>query len=332
MGVMVPTPKSILVYVGGDLVGDAIMKLPFVRALRQAWPDAQITWCAGKHRSAFAHELAPLTAGLIDEVVEEAGFDRPLSLFLKRPLAGRHFDLVIDTQRGVGTSLLLRRVRHNHMISGTAGFLFSSVRPDRSYERPASMVRQLADLITLGSGKTAVAAGRLNLGSDVQKTASKALPEGPVYIGLAPGAGGRQKCWPLENFVAVAKRQQRQGRVPVFILGPGEADMVAPLRADVPGALFPTISQGESAPTPSIPYSIAIGQRLAAAIANDSGAGHILAVADAPLVSLFGPTPAAKFAPAATDLRIIDAASFGSNAMSAIPVEAVSDAVEALLS
>ena len=64
---------SVLVYVNGDLVGDGVMKLPFVRALRHAFPNAHITWLAGIWKSAYAHQLAPLVQGLIDEVIEEAG-------------------------------------------------------------------------------------------------------------------------------------------------------------------------------------------------------------------------------------------------------------------
>ena len=41
-------PKSILVYVGLDRFGDGLMKLPFVRALRSTWPEAHVTWLAGK--------------------------------------------------------------------------------------------------------------------------------------------------------------------------------------------------------------------------------------------------------------------------------------------
>jgi len=41
-------PSSILVYVGLDLMGDALMKMPFVRALRETYPKARITWLAGK--------------------------------------------------------------------------------------------------------------------------------------------------------------------------------------------------------------------------------------------------------------------------------------------
>jgi ADP-heptose:LPS heptosyltransferase len=328
---MVPTPKSILVYVGGDLVGDAIMKLPFVRALRQAWPAAHITWCAGKNRSAFARELAPLITGLIDEVIEEAGFHQPLSLILRRPLSGRHFDLVIDTQRGVGTTLLLHRLRHGHLISGTAGFLFSGVRPRRGYRRPAAMVGQMTDLIALASGKPVEAAVRLTVDAGVEAAAAVALPAGPVYVGLAPGAGGRHKCWPQDNFIALARQQQSLDRAPVFILGPGEADMVETLQEAVPDARFPTVGPDGTLAEPSIPFTIALGQRLAAAVANDSGAGHILAAADTNLVSLFGPTPAAKFAPTAKRLEIIDAATFGSEAMIAIPVDAVSAAIDNLI-
>ena len=96
--------RSILVYVGLDLLGDGLIKLPFVRALRSAFPQAHITWLAGKGHSVFAGPLAPLVADLIDEVVDNAGIgDRPSQL-LADPLAGsvlagRHFDLVIDSQR-----------------------------------------------------------------------------------------------------------------------------------------------------------------------------------------------------------------------------------------
>ena len=65
---MPPTPATICVYVGLDLVGDGLMKLPFLRAVRHAWPRARVTWLAGKGRSVFAHDLAPLARGLIDEI------------------------------------------------------------------------------------------------------------------------------------------------------------------------------------------------------------------------------------------------------------------------
>ena len=326
---MNPAPRSVLVYVGGDLVGDAVMKLPFVRALRAACPDAAVTWCAGKHKSAFAGALRPLTAGLIDEVIEEAGFDRPLACLLHRPLGGRHFDWVIDTQRGVPVSFLVRRIRHDLFISGSAEFLLSDRKPPKGYTRPASMVAQMLDLLELASAQPPMPDAPLTLDETERQAAAAALPDGPVYVGLAPGAGGRVKCWPLENYIALAQDQIARGRAPVFILGPAEDDWAAALQDAVPQALFPTV--GGEAPSPTVGYSIALGARLSAAVANDAGAGHILAASDVPLVSLFGPTPAAKFAPAARMAKVIEAQGFGSDEMSAIPLSAVTAAVEQLL-
>ncbi len=195
-------------------------------------------------------------------------------------------------------------------ISGAAKFLLSDRKPDSGYQRPAAMVQQMMDLLTLSGGEIHTARAPLSLPEAEVAAAATALPEGPTYIGIAPGAGGRQKCWPLDRFIALAQHQIDAGRIPVFILGPGEAEWTPSLINAVPGALFPTVGKN-GRPNPSVSYSIAVGRRLKAAVANDAGVGHILAAADTPLVSLFGPTPAAKFAPAAATLTVIEAQSFG---------------------
>jgi ADP-heptose:LPS heptosyltransferase len=74
--------------------------------------------------------------------------------------------------------------------------------------------------------------------------------------------------------------------------------------------------------------TIALARRLSSAVANDSGTGHMLAAADIPLVSLFGPTPPAKFAPATPRLTVLRAQDFGGgDAMESIPVQAVAAAL-----
>jgi ADP-heptose:LPS heptosyltransferase len=326
------TIRSVLVYVGGDLVGDGLMKLPFARALRRAFPTARITWCAGKHRSAYARALAPLVFGLIDEVIERAGFDRPSAFLFRRPLGGRRVDLVIDTQRGVAATLALRRVHHRRFVSGAAGFRLSDVRPPPGYRRPPSMVRQMLDLIELATGKPAAPDVPLVLDAAAHLAAAKALPVGPVYVGLAPGAGGKRKCWPLERFIALARAQAETGRVPVFVLGPEEEDWAEHLAAEVPQALIPSSDPASGLGGSDDPaFTIALAGRLAVAVANDAGVGHMIAAADVPMVSLFGPTRPEKFAPAAQRLTVIDAREFGAEDMAAIPLSAVVEAVDRAL-
>ena len=340
------SPDSVLVYVGGDLVGDGVMKLPFLRALRHACPQARITWMAGKYKSAYAHELAPLVEGLLDEVIEEAGFDANARWLLRRPLPERQFDLIIDTQRGVVASLILRRVRHRCFVSGAADFLLSDIRPPRPHRRPAAMIRQMLELLALATGGAPAFGPPPQLDHGFAAEAKRRLPAGPVYIGLAPGAGGRHKCWPLENFIALARAQLLGGRAPVFILGPAEQAWRAGLAAAVPEALFPLSDDDSgdddsgdddsgSGVSRSPVFTIAVASRLAAAVANDSGTGHMIAAADVPMVSLFGPTRPEKFAPTATRLTILEARCFGDGNgdgdMAAIPVEAAARAVEAAL-
>ncbi|CCG41332.1 glycosyltransferase family 9 protein [Magnetospirillum molischianum] len=318
---------SILVYVGTDAVGDGLIKLPFVRALRAAYPDARITWVAGKGGSVYAGILAPLVTGLIDEVIDHAGIgSRPVEL-LSRPLGGRGFDLILDTQRRGLTTLILKRIRHRRFISAAAGYCFSDVRPAET-AKPLSMAAQLARLVELASGRPPGKTAPLPIDPAIEAEADRLLPPGPRYVGFAPGAGGRHKCWPLDRYLAVAAEMANEGMVPVILLGPAESDdWAGSIRAALPAARLPL--QETDRPTPML--TIALGRRLAAAVANDSGTGHMLAAADIPLLSLFGPTPADKFAPVTAKPFVLQAQDFGAAAMEAIPVVAVTQALRRAL-
>lgn len=325
------TVRTILVYVDGDLMGDGLMKLPMLRALRAAHPDAHITWCAGKHRSAFAAELAPFARGLIDEVIEQAFIAVPPWQALRRPLSGRHFDLVIDTQCGLLRTLRLRRIRHGRFISAAAHFLLSDWRPSSAF-LPPTLSERLIRLTGLSADTPAqLCAAPLQLDAEQLQAAAAALPEGSVYVGFAPGAGGRYKCWPLERYIALARRQVEKGRVPVFILGPAEAGWAEEIARALPSCVIPSSGDAEKRCIASPAFTVAVGQRLALAVANDSGCGHLLAAAHVPLVSLYGPTSPKKFRPIVRRGECIEARSFGEGNMMDIPLAAVESAVERML-
>jgi ADP-heptose:LPS heptosyltransferase len=322
---------EILVYSGLELMGDGVMKLPFVAALRERWPEARITWLAGKGRTVFAHELKPLVAGLIGEVIEDAGIGSRAAELLRRPPLRHRFDLTIDTQRRLLTTLIVRRIPTRCFVSGTADFWLSSKKPPRGYVRPKAMLRQMLDLIEVAGGRAVRPGYDLSLGAQWLDAAAAALPEGPDYVGLAPGAGGAHKRWPLDRFVALARREAELGRVPVFLLGPAEADWAGELREAVPAARLPLQDPAVPPEIAGSPlFTVAVARRLAAAVANDSGTGHLIAAAGRPMVSLFGPTPPAKFAPAAPVLEVVRAQDFGGEAMAAIPVEAVAAALDTI--
>jgi ADP-heptose:LPS heptosyltransferase len=191
------------------------------------------------------------------------------------------------------------------------------------------MLRRMLDLIEVAGGRAARLDYDLRLGAEWHAAAAAALPEGPAYVGFAPGAGGVHKRWPLDRFIALARREAANDRVPVFLLGPDETDWMDELRAAVPELRLPLQEEAVPAGFRLSPlFTIAVAHRLQLAVANDSGTGHLIALAGPPMVSLFGPTPPAKFAPAASRLEVVRAQDFGGEAMAVIPVESVAAALD----
>ena len=327
--------KNVLVHVGLDRIGDGLLKLPFVRGLWRAFPNAQLTWFAGKETTVYAHALAHSVTNDIDEIIEFGSVGlTPKELIGKRPLTGRYFNLVIDTQRNFWTALSAKRIRHQYFISPAAKFLLSSARPNRHYKSPKSMQRQMLDLLELCTGSSFPTPNSLdlNIPEHHQQHARVLLPGSARYIGFAPGSGGRPKCWPLERYIEVAKLIETEGGTPVFFIGPQEEEWVPIITAQVPTAVLPLqIGDGPTHHGYDPLLSIALGQRLSAAVSNDSGIAHMLAVAGAPLVALYGPTVYEKFPPMTEKIHVIRAGDYGSREMSSIPITPVTNAIKGLL-
>lgn len=329
--------ESILIHVGADLVGDGLVKLPFVMALREAFPDARITWLAGKGKTVYAGVLKHMSAPYIDETIEDIGIGHDWSeVFDRTPLLdGRRFDLVIDTQRRLRTTLAVRRIRHGTFVSPAARFLASDLKPRNPFRRRSRvLVRELLDIAELVAGRTFETPPKLDVPvtEAMRADAERLLPAGPVYVGLAPGAGGAHKCWPRESFVEIARRAVRRDQVPVFLLGPQEEDWRDDLAQQVPAALFPLQDAEMQARYGYEPlWTVAVGERLTATLCNDSGTSHMLAAAGIPIIALYGIAMPAKFRPLTPRLHQICAVDFGGEAAQDIPVDPVDAALSAVL-
>jgi ADP-heptose:LPS heptosyltransferase len=321
---------EVLVYSGAELMGDALFKLPVFGALRQAFPGHRITWLAGQGKSVYRHSLRPLLDGLVDEVRDDAGIGASWREWVRPPpLAGRHFDVIIDTQRGLAVSLMLKRIAHRMFISAAAGFALSGRRPPHGSRMPTNVRDQILQLIRLAGGCDVALSPELRLPMEMRAAATTLLPNGPCYVGLAPGAGWREKCWPLDRFLALADQQVCQGRVPVFFIGPQEQEWMAVIRERLPAALLPEWHGRSDLPRGPL-LALALAERLHAGVANDSGIGHILAAAGRPLITLFGPTDDTKWSEPSPRWVVIRARDFGGREMERIPYAIVADALDRL--
>lgn len=318
--------KSILVYSMGEVIGDGLIKLPFIAGLRAAFPRAQISWCAAKGDTVYAGPLKAVVEGYIDDIVTEGptGVGALDILPWVKPFGGRRFDLVIDTQENLRRSAVARRA---------GGLFVSAAVMARARDWPAAVTDRLAALLARASDGRGAPTPIALTHPDAAAAARALLPDGSVYVGLAPGAGGQDKRWPLERYIDLAGHIAAGGATPVFFFGPDEAQDAQTAQRELPGACFPERDRQDGFPHIKGPLLvIALAGRLSAAVANDAGPGHMLAAGGAPLLSLQKEArKAVKFRPAAARLEMLVAEDYG-DGMAALPSAAVEAALARLLS
>ena len=322
-----PSARRIGIFSYQEVIGDGLYKIVFLRALRRAFPGAELTWMTTRD-TVFARTLAPVTGTLLDHVVEHCGIGATPGALLRRPPAFGPFDLLIDTQALLWRTLQAWRVPHRRFLS--AAFQRRGLRG--APIGPHSLDRLFALLEAATGASAARDLSPLTLPAALTAAAAAALPrQAAPRIALAPGAGGTRKCWPLGNFIALARIQSERGRQPVFLLGPQEQQWRALITQALPCALFPEDHPAFAGTIGGPLRAVAVASRCAAGVANDAGPGHMIAASGAPLLSLFGPTSPAKFRPIAARSAILRAQDYGGPEMAAIPLTAAAAALDALL-
>jgi len=169
------------------------------------------------------------------------------------------------------------------------------------------------DLLRLTPGETAA----------VLRALSLATAPSSGLLALHPGSGGIHKCWPADRFAALAQAAQRDwGVAPVFLIGPADAPCWEALRRALPPGLAPLVLRDR--PLREVLALLALAR---AYVGNDSGVTHLAARA-CPTLALFGPTDPRVWHPLGRRVAVLRAAS---GDLAALPVEAVLDALAALL-
>jgi ADP-heptose:LPS heptosyltransferase len=323
--------RPIAVLVDREGLGDVMLKAPFLRALRRAFPDNEVWWIA-THQSSMADECRPMFEHDVARVITQAALDGPAGPLLQRLRALPPFERVFDSRTKITTVALARfGLSHRGFYCCVPGYILCDGRPPPGRRRPRHIAERMLSLIPCASGRPADASGRLEASAASQAIALQRLPDGPTYLGIAPGSRQADKNWPLERYCQAAPALLARGVTPVFLLGPQEGDVEAHIREAAPGALV-LRADPAAAPGASLDLLIAEGQRFAALLANDNGVGHLLGAAGVPVVSLFGPTDPARWAPVAPANTILKARDFGGGtAIEAIPVGPVVEAVMATL-
>jgi heptosyltransferase I len=307
-------PRNILVIDFGQL-GDVVLSLPALRAIRKRFPRAWITVAVGKPGA----EVVGLSGSanetlVVDRVALRDGF-KPLSIFrlfkLVKDVRVKKFDFVIDLHSLSETNLL-------GFLSGAPKRLYSR-RPGRSLDYLANFhprppvekdhrKRHLIDryldvLIPLEIEKPdriPTLKTRPSDAATLERILVKAKADtGAPLVGLFPGAGHPSRRWPLEQFASLADFLIRNDQVKVLVfLGPEERAFVKEIRQQFPPSLV-ILDQL------TIPQLAAAQARLAVFVSNDTGPMHIASAVGTPIVLLLDKRAPESYLPQGDRHRVI---------------------------
>jgi ADP-heptose:LPS heptosyltransferase len=286
-------PRNILVIDFGQL-GDVVLSLPALSAVRQRFPRARVTVMVG----GAALPVVKM-AGVADEVIavdRVALRDGPkhLSVWqigkLVLDVRRRRFDFIIDLHSLSETNLL-------GFLSGAPHRLYAR-RPTRSLDylanfkpqppvedrRKHAIDRYLDVLAPLGVGEVS-RVPRLQARDEDSRAVdellrkAKAGSEAPL-VGLFPGAGHPSRRWPVERFAELAWMLERNDSVrSIIFAGPEERRLVREAKDKFPPS---TIVLDKL----TVPQLAAAAARLSVFVSNDTGPAHIAAAVGTPVVIL----------------------------------------------
>jgi len=320
---------KILIYVGLDLLGDALLKVPFLKLLRTYYPNARIYWLAGKGNSIFKTSLRSFSKNLIDEVHDNMKVGSSPRELLGSTNLSEKYDIVIDTQKRLLTTLILKKIKTEIFISQTASFYFSKLKPIKKISENLSL--QLINLIEILGNNS----GR-KISSNLENNEKNSSIEKYFRsirrkcVAICPGASVKKKRWPLENFIEISQFIYAKGLQPIFFLGPQEERFYKPLEKKLSHARFPLQEIDFSKPSPS--DTIFLAKKCLMGIANDTGCGHLLATANIPVLTLFGPTSAEKFKPYTnTESYCLESTNYGGREIEKIPCSEVKNIINKVL-
>ncbi|HOI74060.1 MAG TPA: lipopolysaccharide heptosyltransferase II [Syntrophales bacterium] len=279
---------------GTNWIGDAILTLPAMAAIRAGMPEAHITVLA-KPWVGEVYRICPHA----DEVLtfREPGIHAGVSgrLRLARDLSGMAFDGAILLQNAIEAAIVTLLagipVRAGYNTDARGLLLTSSVRRSREILRVHQSRYYLEMVRALGLPPPDPPPPLLVPPAEYRDLAEKVLvergcdPEAPL-AGIAPGAAyGPAKRWFPDRFAAVADRLAAEFGARVLVFGSsGDRESAGAVQAAAK-ARFVNLAGGTS-----LREALALISRCRVFVSNDSGLMHVAAAMGVPTVAVFGST------------------------------------------
>jgi len=299
--------KKILIYNSGGGLGDAIQLFPLILSLKNHFKSGDFYYL-GAHENHFLNKLKGFNVNIktLDLGLKYFGFRwshlfKASSRFSKLNLD--KFDLIIDLQSKIRNTLILKKIPTNNFYSTTFNYNFCTIK--KSYSSNTNISKKTISNLEkfLDTNIKLIDFNIDNLDISFIEEAKKLLPNNN-YIGfsLTQGNEYRKKSWPIDNFIVLAQRIEKNNKIPIFFVEKNNFEIIDKIKSLVPNALFP--EHGSNLASPAL--VTALSSRLEKAISIDNGVMHMMGLSNVPMIVLFGPTNSEKFAPNKKNIIIID--------------------------
>ena len=299
--------KKILIYNSGGGLGDAIQLFPLILSLKNHFKSTDFYYL-GAHENHFLNKLKDFNINIktLDLNLKYFGFRwwhlfKTSSRFSKLNLD--KFDLIIDLQSKIRNTLILKKIPTDNFYSTTFNYNFCTIK--KNYSSIANISKKTISNLEkfLDTSINLINFSIENLDISFIEEAKKLLPNNN-YIGfsLTQGNEYRKKAWPIDNFISLAQRIEKNNKIPVFFVEKNNFEIIHKIKSQIPNALFPEHSSNLASPA----LVTALSSRLEKAISIDNGVMHMMSLSNVPMIVLFGPTNSEKFAPNKKNIIIID--------------------------
>jgi heptosyltransferase III len=303
---------SKVLVIRGGAIGDFILTLPVLAALREQFPAARLEVLGYPHIAQLA-----VVGGLAHDARSIEA--RPLAGFFARgaaldPALQRYF-----AEFPIILSYLYDPddiFRGNVQQSAPGQFIACPHRPDDARGQHASEVflEPLKRLAIFDADPVPHLRISTSLNSQIAP--------GPATLALHPGSGSERKNWPLANWIALAQQLSRRSTHSLLLLGgEAESDKLARMTAVLPAA---RIEVASGWPLAKLAGRLAECQ---AFVGHDSGITHLAAALGLRTLALWGETPEAVWRPRGDHVTILR----HGGGLRSLPVEIVVETTIGLL-
>jgi heptosyltransferase I len=288
------TPPAAVCILRLSAIGDVCHAAAVLHALAQAWPDTRFTWIIGKLEAKLMAAILP--------GIEFITFDKSTTASelkrVRRVLAGRQFDLLLDLQLSIRASLVSTLVAapiklgFDRARARELQWLFTNARIAPAADE--HVLDSFMGFVRACGIEPGPAAWDITLPAGALEYAARLIPDARATLVVSPCSSHTARNWPAARYAAVADHAARAHGLRVILAG-GRSKVEQRMgRAIVAAARAPIVNQ---IGLDTLPEMLALLSKATVLLSPDSGPAHMATMVGCPVVGLYAATRTARAGP-----------------------------------